>query len=141
MAEWPLVREGDRDSEESNGVFKVQSLLRHHSYDLAADHVFGPVTAGKVREFQQARGLAVDGIVGSQTWPQLIVTVAQGSSGEAVRAVQSQWRFNDHDGVFGPATDGLVRQFQQSAGLAADGVVGPMTWRAMGKGPIIDAPH
>ena len=140
MADWPLIKEGDRDSEESNGVFKVQTLLRHHGYDLEADHIFGPVTVGRVRAFQQDRGLVVDGIVGPQTWSALVVTVAHGDSGEAVRAVQSQWRFIDHDGVFGPVTDGLVRRFQEQSGLAVDGVVGPQTWRAMGRGPIIDAP-
>ncbi|MGH9223373.1 MAG: peptidoglycan-binding domain-containing protein [Acidimicrobiales bacterium] len=139
MAEWPLIQQGDTDSEESNGVFKVQSLLRHRGYDLGADHHFGPITAGKVTEFQSANGLTADGIVGKQTWPRLIVEAAQGASGDAVRAVQSQWRFIDHDGVFGPQTDGLVRDFQQSTNLATDGIVGPQTWQAMGKGPIIDA--
>ena len=141
MAGWPVLKEGDSDSEESNGVYKVQRLLRHHGFGLAPDHIFGPVTAERVRDFQGANGLGVDGIVGDETWPQLIVQVSQGDSGEAVHAVQSQWRFINGDGIFGPNTDALVRNFQEMSGLDVDGIVGPQTWRAMGKGPIIDPPE
>jgi peptidoglycan hydrolase-like protein with peptidoglycan-binding domain len=141
MGSWPVVREGDKDSEESNGVIKVQRLLRQRGSDVAADHIFGPATAGAVRQFQESEGLDADGIVGDQTWPRLIVQVRQGDSGEAVFAVQSQWRFIDHDGIFGPKTDELVRSFQQTSGLDVDGIVGPQTWRRMGKGPIIDPPE
>ena len=137
---WPIVKEGDKDSEESNGVIKVQYLLREHGSDVAADHIFGPVTAAEVKAFQKGKGLSVDGIVGNQTWPALIVTINLGDSGDAVRAAQSQWRFIDHDGVFGQGLDALVRQFQESNGLTDDGIVGPKTWKAMGKGPIIDGP-
>lgn len=140
MASWALVREGNSDSEESNGVVKVQRLLRHHGFDVAPDHVFGPATAGAVRAFQEGRGLDADGIVGDQTWPQLIVQLQQGDAGEAVFALQSSWRFIDHDGVFGPSTDALVRDFQEQARLAVDGIVGPRTWQSLGIGPIIDAP-
>jgi peptidoglycan hydrolase-like protein with peptidoglycan-binding domain len=141
MGAFPVVREGDRDSEESNGVIKVQRLLRHHGLDVAADHDFGPATAAAVREFQQANGLDADGVVGDRTWSALIVVVKQGDSGQAVLAVQSQWRFIHIDGVFGPGTQALVRAFQEGAGLDADGIVGPMTWQRMGNGPIIDAPE
>ncbi len=55
--------------------------------------------------------------------------------------MQSQWRFIDQDSIFGQGTDALVRQFQKSSSLAVDGIVGPKTWKAMGRGPIIDAPH
>lgn len=141
MAEWPSVQEGDQDSEESNGVYKVQRLLRHHGADLTADHVFAESTTTSVIAFQEANGLSADGVVGGETWPRLIVQVQQGDEGEAVFALQSQWRFISQDGVFGPNTDALVRDFQQAAGLDVDGIVGPQTWQRMGIGPIIDAPE
>ena len=59
----------------------------------------------------------------------------QGSTGDAVRAVQSQIRSRGDganqvaiDGIFGPTTDGAVRAFQTLLGLAVDGIVGPQTW-------------
>jgi hypothetical protein len=35
------------------------------------------------------------------------------------------------DGIFGPQTEAVVRQFQSSHGLAADGIVGSQTWAAL----------
>jgi peptidoglycan hydrolase-like protein with peptidoglycan-binding domain len=38
------------------------------------------------------------------------------------------------DGVFGPALEAKVKQFQTDSSLAPDGIVGPLTWAALPDG-------
>lgn len=52
--------------------------------------------------------------------------LGRGSSGEGVKLLQE---FLFVDGYFGPVTETAVKAFQTKQGLAADGVVGPYTWR------------
>jgi peptidoglycan hydrolase-like protein with peptidoglycan-binding domain len=126
-------------------------LLRARGHDVAADGIFGPGTEAAVRAFQSSKNLSVDGVVGPQTWTALVVTVRQGSTGDAVRGVQEEFQFRNLsgdpskglqiDGVFGPQTDAAVRGFQQALSLdipsvAVDGIVGPVTWRALVSGML-----
>jgi peptidoglycan hydrolase-like protein with peptidoglycan-binding domain len=142
IAPFPLVRRGDK-------VFPVrplQQLLRARSHPVAVDGIFGPNTEAAVKAFQQSRSLAADGIVGPQTWGKLIIQVKKGSTGDAVRAVQEVIKFHDQsggeappvqiDGIFGPRTDAFVRGFQTALGIASDGIVGPITWRALVSGML-----
>jgi g-D-glutamyl-meso-diaminopimelate peptidase len=61
-----------------------------------------------------------------------------GSSGNDVAEVQSVFRrigFDPGaaDGRFGPQTQQAVREFQSRFGLAQDGIIGPLTWRILGR--------
>lgn len=55
-------------------------------------------------------------------------TIAKGSRGDDVKIVQQLLMV---DGIFGPATEQAVKQFQKDNGLSVDGIVGPYTWRAL----------
>jgi peptidoglycan hydrolase-like protein with peptidoglycan-binding domain len=66
-------------------------------------------------------------------------TISPGASGSAVRRLQRALRRTPNldivvDGAFGPKTEKAVKDFQQGAGLAADGVVGASTWAALPNG-------
>jgi peptidoglycan hydrolase-like protein with peptidoglycan-binding domain len=144
---WPLVEQGHPD----HPVRTLQHLLRARHHAVTVDGIFGPETDAAVRAFQQEKGLAVDGIVGPQTWPALIVQVKKGSTGDAVRGVQEEFQFRNLsgdpsqglqiDGIFGPRTDEAVRGFQQALSqdfpeVVVDGIVGPVTWRALVSGML-----
>lgn len=65
-------------------------------------------------------------------------TLRSGARGESVRALQillsgrgCKGSMHTPDGVFGPNTLGAVKLFQEKYGLAVDGVVGALTWRAL----------
>jgi len=62
-------------------------------------------------------------------------TLRRGDRGADVETLQQKlvdlgWQL-DVDGDFGPATQDAVEEFQSSAGLSVDGVVGPQTWAAL----------
>ncbi|AEH08214.1 MULTISPECIES: peptidoglycan-binding domain-containing protein [Protofrankia] len=139
-ATWPLQKNGSS----GEPVQTIQYLLRAHGYSVTVDGVFGPATEAAVRAFQSSAGIVVDGAVGDQSWPALIITVRDGDrseKGDAVRAVQDQanarisdpGNFLPVDGVFGRRTDAWVRGFQQHAGITVDGIVGPTTWNRLVK--------
>ena len=147
IAPWPLVRQGSRD----HPVRTLQHLLRARGRSVAVDGIFGPKTDAAVRAFQGEKRLTVDGIVGPRTWSALIVQVRKGSQGDAVRGVQEEFQFRNLsgdpskglkiDGIFGPKTDEAVRGFQQALSgdfpeVVVDGIVGPVTWRALVSGML-----
>jgi hypothetical protein len=122
---WPNLRSGDSGPR----VRAAQYLLRQRGYSLEADGGFGPITDGAVRAFQGANGLAVDGVIGPNTFQKLIVTVRRGDNNDAVRGIQTLLAISV-DGDFGGGTEGAAKQLQAAYGLVQDGIVGPLTWQA-----------
>ncbi len=59
----------------------------------------------------------------------------KGANGQHARNLQGLLVGNGQsvvvDGDFGPKTSAAVTRFQKAAGLSADGIVGPLTWRAL----------
>ncbi|KGN38087.1 peptidoglycan-binding domain-containing protein [Knoellia subterranea] len=129
---WPLVKQGA--TRVSNWrVRAAQHLLRAKGYAIAPDGIFGPASGNAIRTFQQTlRATYISTTVGQLDWPALIVTVSLGSTGEAVKAVQTLVPGGlTVDGSFGPLTDGAVRNFQSMFAPPSDGIVGPITWHAL----------
>ncbi|HSN59206.1 MAG TPA: peptidoglycan-binding protein, partial [Clostridiaceae bacterium] len=60
----PLLRRG---STNYSAVSYMQSLL-----GVDSDGIFGPVTENAVISFQKRLGIMVDGVVGQQTWGNLL---------------------------------------------------------------------
>jgi peptidoglycan hydrolase-like protein with peptidoglycan-binding domain len=103
------------------------------------DGVYGTDDAALVEEFQRRNSLEVDGIVGPQTWGALLRVVKPGETGQHVRVLQETLIVRgligdgagNRDGVYGEATQRVIRQFQALAGLGTDGEVGPQTWTTL----------
>ena len=128
---WPILQSGSEGAD----VRSAQRLLTARGYTVEADGIFGPNTRSAVIQFQNSRSLTADGVIGPNTWSQLITTVQYGSSGQAVRAAQTQLNVYGYglavDGEFGSGTKSATVAFQENHHLQVDGVIGPETWRAL----------
>ncbi len=132
-------------------VAEVRSRL--HRLGLVEDgrgEVFDPELDEAVRQFQQERGIGVDGIVGPQTYRRLeearwrlgdrVLSFLPGHLlvGDDILALQERltglgFSPGRPDGIFGRLTDHAVREFQLNTGLPTDGTAGPETFRAMSR--------
>ena len=150
----PIIKLGST----GEAVKKAQQELIFRYYLPAGtdDGIFGPVTRHRFLQYQLDRSvgeynaysfpLEVDGIVGPQTWARLAPpTIKQGDTGNHVYLVQEILKSYSYppfdpgpvDGIFGPLTKAAVENYQDGAidfygnELKVDGVVGPVTWRAI----------
>ena len=135
MAE-PVLKKGSNDP----AVRDLQEALKALGYDPGpVDGVFGAKTESAVVKFQQAKGIAADGVVGRVTWinideaDQSRPVLKLGSTGLPVRRLQSRmsavgFDIGGVDGRFGATTESAVKKLQQRSNLTVDGIVGPKTW-------------
>lgn len=134
-----------------DAVKTLQDKLNALGYNSGnVDGIFGAKTYAAVTAFQKANSLGVDGIVGKLTWAKLydatpvnvtpVTTqpmLRTGSRGDAVRKLQELLNAKGYtcgsvDGIFGSKTYAAVLAFQKANGLAADGIVGSLTWAKLG---------
>lgn len=124
----------------------IQTRLAALDYFLGregADGVFGPHTETAIRTFQQRRLLCADGVVGENTWTELVEAGYQPGDrllylrvppmrGDDVLYLQRRldelgFDCGPVDGIFGAALEIAVTEFQRNAGLNVDGIVGDTT--------------
>jgi N-acetylmuramoyl-L-alanine amidase len=127
-------------------VVDIQTRLAALGYFLGregADGVFGPHTETAIRAFQQRRLLFADGVVEDNTWTELVE--AGYEAGERLLYLRVPYMRGDDvlylqqrldelgfdcgpvDGIFSPALEVAVTEFQRNAGLNIDGIVGETT--------------
>jgi len=127
-------------------VAALQVGLRAHGVDPGPiDGVRGPLTTNALLAFQRAKGIRATGRVGRQTrralgvWGRPLLgqrELGVGAVGWDVAVLEFRLRryglgARAVDGRFTQSTAGALRRFQQSRSLAADGIAGPKTFRAL----------
>ena len=118
-------------------------------YAGTIDGRYGPATERAVRRLQRRAGLSVDGVFGPATRDALgrygrhdfgSRILRNGRVGWDVSILQFRMAWlgfpsGTLDGAFGPQTTAAVVRFQRHAGLLADGLPGPATYRALTRAP------
>ncbi len=141
------IRRGDRGDHVRDVQARLAALGHTIEHAELEQGLFEESTDAAVRAFQQQRGLLVDGLVGRQSWQELVEAgYALGDRvlylrypyfrGDDVRTLQA--RLNTlgfdpgrEDAIFGDQTGRAVRDFQRNVGLNPDGIVGATTLTAL----------
>jgi N-acetylmuramoyl-L-alanine amidase len=148
-----LIRRGDTGpaaAEVRASLVKLGLLSegRHAAPEDPQNVLFDAACELALREFQQARGLNADGIVGPETWRALVASrwrlgdrvltrsVNEPMVGDDVHTLQERllemgYDVGRADGIFGARTELALRSFQRECGLSPDGTFGPGTMRAL----------
>lgn len=138
-----IISQPQKNAPKGN-VARIQATLNErYGLNIAVDNIYGNETKralvkGLQTELnkQYNRGLAVDGIFGTNTY-NACINVRKGAEGNITYLIQAMLVCHsfdiDADGIFGPATENAVREFQKRNGLSVDGIVGKNTFNKLFK--------
>ena len=133
-----------QENVQKGNVARIQSTLNEkYGLNISVDNIYGNETKkalvkGLQTELNKQFGskLAVDGIFGTNTY-NACINVRKGAEGNITYLIQAMLICHsfdiDADGIFGPATESAVREFQKRNGLSQDGIVGKNTFNKLFK--------
>ena len=133
-----------KPSKEKRKIAIIQtSLNEKYGLNISVDNIYGNETKKALAKGLQTelnkqydRGLAVDGIFGTNTY-NACINVRKGAEGNITYLIQAMLVCHsfdiDADGIFGPATKNVVKNFQSRNGLSQDGIVGENTFNKLFK--------
>jgi len=153
VTEANTVQIGFRLGDEGDAVLDIRSrlaMLNLADLDAGLPRLFDADLDRAVREFQQGRGLTVDGVVGATTYRALdearwqlgdrVLVFVAGNvlQGDDVLTLQQRlldlgFKVGRVDGRFGAQTERAVKEFQRNVGIPPDGTCGPATLKALAR--------
>ncbi len=132
----------DEEQNLDTTVLRLQKALNRlkitdrNGKSLVEDNILGGATNSAVAKLQKIVGLQETGTADKATWDAINLILAKRiirtnhAGGPVIRYLQ--YRLGaDVDGIYGPQTESLVKNFQRQNGLVADGIVGPASWQKL----------
>ncbi|BAY61109.1 cell wall hydrolase/autolysin [Calothrix brevissima NIES-22] len=132
----------DEEQNADATVLRLQKTLNQlkitdkNGKPLVEDGLAGSATSSAVAKFQKIIGITETGNADQATWNAINVILAKRiirpnhAGGPVIRYIQYRLGV-EVDGVYGPQTEGVVKNFQKQNGLVADGIIGPASWQKL----------
>lgn len=139
-----LIKPGDHSERVADVQYRLRALGFHIDDETGS---FDRSTTQAVRAFQQSRSILVDGLVGPNTWSELVEAswrlgdrslyltrpLMRGDDVLKVQQLLNSLGYDAgrEDGIFGPDGDRAVRRFQKEYGIIEDGIFGSESHTAL----------
>ncbi|MEH1850656.1 MAG: N-acetylmuramoyl-L-alanine amidase [Nostoc sp.] len=138
----PVKPVQDQENDVDETILRLQKALNQlkitdkNGKALVEDGFTGASTKSAVEKFQTIIAVQPTGIADTATWNAINIILAKRiirpnhAGGAVVRYLQYRLGV-DNDGVYGPQTEVIVKNFQKQNGLDADGIIGPASWQKL----------